>query len=48
MQPDAIETFFTRYAEVCKGGMQSLKKRDRSKRKRDKGKKKKIGGEGKL
>ena len=40
--PDALETFFTRYAEVCKAGMQSLKKRDRSKRKRDKGKKKKA------
>ncbi|KAK3699334.1 hypothetical protein LTR37_016486 [Vermiconidia calcicola] len=41
VQPDDLETFFTRYAEVCKTGMQSLKKRDRSKRKKDKGKKKK-------
>ncbi|KAK3698795.1 hypothetical protein LTR37_016799 [Vermiconidia calcicola] len=41
VQPDDVETFFTRYAEVCKAGMQSLKKRDRSKRKKDKGKKKK-------
>nr|POE93552.1 hypothetical protein CFP56_19564 [Quercus suber] len=39
--PDQLEAFFTRYAEVCKAGMQSLKKRDRSKRKKDRGKKKK-------
>ena len=44
VQPDDIETFFARYADVCKVGMQSLKKRDRSKRKRDKGKKKKGAG----
>ena len=36
VQPDDLESFFTRYAEVCKAGMQSLKKRDRSKRKKDK------------
>lgn len=41
VQPDDIEAFFTRYADVCKAGMQSLRKRDRSKRKKDKGKKKK-------
>ena len=41
VQPDDIEAFFTRHAEVCRAGMQSLKKRDRSKRKKDKGKKKK-------
>ena len=41
VQPDDIDAFFTRYAEVCKAGMQSLKKRDRSKRKKDKSKKKK-------
>ena len=41
VQPDDVEGFFARYAEVCKAGMQSLKKRDRSKRKKDKGKKKK-------
>ena len=41
VQPDQIEAFFVRYAEVCKGGMQRLRKRDRSKRKKDKGKKKK-------
>lgn len=36
VQPDDIEAFFARYADVCKAGMQSLKKRDRSKRKKDK------------
>lgn len=41
VQPADIEAFFARYAEVCKGEMQSLKKRDRSKRKKDKSKKKK-------
>ncbi|KAK0277799.1 hypothetical protein LTR35_009635 [Friedmanniomyces endolithicus] len=41
VQPDDIEAFFTRYAEVCKGGMRGLRRRDRSKRKKkDKGKKK--------
>jgi signal recognition particle subunit SRP14 len=44
VQPDDIEAFFARYAEVCKTGMQSLKKRDRSKRKKDKSKKKKATG----
>lgn len=39
VQPDDIEAFFARYADVCKAGMQSLKKRDRSKRKKDKKKK---------
>ncbi|EON65471.1 hypothetical protein W97_04709 [Coniosporium apollinis CBS 100218] len=46
VQPDALETFYARYAEVCKAGMQALKKRDRSKRKKDKAKKRKTGGEG--
>jgi signal recognition particle subunit SRP14 len=46
VQPDDIETFFARYADVCKAGMQSLRKRDRSKRKKDKGKKKKGGAAG--
>lgn len=45
VQPDGIDAFFARYAEVCKAGLQSLKKRDRSKRKKDKGKKKKGVGE---
>nr|POF14953.1 hypothetical protein CFP56_71900 [Quercus suber] len=40
--PEELEAFFTRYADVCKTGMQSLKKRDRSKRKKDRGKKKKT------
>ena len=43
VQPEDIEAFFARYADVCKAGMQSLKKRDRSKRKKDKGKKKNKG-----
>jgi signal recognition particle subunit SRP14 len=38
---DSLESFFTRYAEVCKTGMSGLKKRDRSKAKaRQKAKKK--------
>ncbi|KAI9797897.1 MAG: hypothetical protein M1833_005097 [Piccolia ochrophora] len=36
---DALDTFFTRYAEICKSGMQALKKRDRSGRKKAKAKK---------
>ena len=44
VQPDDIEGFFTRYADVCKAGMQSLKKRDRSKRKKDKKKKAPAAG----
>lgn len=45
VQPDDIEPFYARYAEVCKAGMQSLKKRDRSKRKKAKKEKRKDGGE---
>jgi signal recognition particle subunit SRP14 len=45
VQPDDIESFYAKYAEVCKAGMQSLKKRDRSKRKKDKSKKKKAAGD---
>ncbi|KAM0717767.1 hypothetical protein Q7P37_006099 [Cladosporium fusiforme] len=41
VQPDDLEAFFVRYAEVCKASMLSLRKRDRKKRKADKGKKKK-------
>jgi signal recognition particle subunit SRP14 len=42
---EQIEGFFVRYAEVCKGGMGSLKKRDRSKAKEKlKAKKRKMGG----
>ncbi|KAI9779679.1 MAG: hypothetical protein M1816_003442 [Peltula sp. TS41687] len=46
VRPDAVDGFFTRYAEVCKAGMQALKKRDRSGRKRAKAKKRKGGGGG--
>lgn len=41
VQPDDLEAFYTRYADVCKAGMQALKKRDRSKRKKAKAGKKK-------
>lgn len=34
VEADALEGFFTRYADVCKGGMGALKKRDRSKKKK--------------
>lgn len=44
VQPDALEGFFIRYAEVCKLGMSGLKKRNRSKAKeKQKAKKKKLG-----
>ena len=43
VQAEELEKFFARYAEVCKGGMAGVKKRDRSGRK--KGKKKGKGGE---
>lgn len=33
VEPQDLEAFFARYAEVCKGNMASLKKRDRKKRK---------------
>ncbi|KAI1646206.1 signal recognition particle, SRP9/SRP14 subunit [Daldinia loculata] len=33
VEPDALPTFFDRYAEICKAGMATLKPRDRSKRK---------------
>lgn len=36
VQPDELEGFFARYADVCKAGMGALKKRDRSKRKKAK------------
>ena len=41
VQPDDLETFFTKYADVCKTGMSGLKKRDRSGRKAKEKKKKK-------
>ena len=37
---DDIESFFGKYGEVCKNGMQGLKKRDRKKEKAKKEKKK--------
>ncbi|KAH7119149.1 signal recognition particle 14kD protein-domain-containing protein [Dendryphion nanum] len=40
VQPEQIDAFYARYAEVCKAGMGALKKRDRTKRKKDKKKKK--------
>lgn len=40
VDPDALDVFYARYAELCKAGMAALKPRDRSKRK-TKGKKKK-------
>jgi signal recognition particle subunit SRP14 len=44
VQPENLEGFFVRYADVCKATMLSLRKRDRRKRKAaDKGKKKKSG-----
>lgn len=46
VQPDKLEGFYARYADVCKAGMSALKPRDRSKRKKDKKKKKTAGGEG--
>jgi signal recognition particle subunit SRP14 len=41
VQPDELEGFYARYAEVCKKGMEGLRKRDRSKKKKDKKKVKK-------
>ncbi|KAL3442548.1 signal recognition particle 14kD protein-domain-containing protein [Aspergillus insuetus] len=43
VQSEELETFYARYAEVCKAGMTGLKKRDR-KQKKAKGK----GGAGKV
>lgn len=33
VQPDALESFYASYADICKGGMAALKPRDRSKKK---------------
>ncbi|KAK4179706.1 signal recognition particle, SRP14 subunit [Triangularia setosa] len=33
VQPDELDAFYVRYAEVCKAGMSGLKPRDRTKRK---------------
>ncbi|KAF2631647.1 signal recognition particle, SRP9/SRP14 subunit [Macroventuria anomochaeta] len=40
VEPGDIDTFYIRYAEACKAGMSSLKKRDRKKGKKDKKRKK--------
>jgi signal recognition particle subunit SRP14 len=45
VQPDDLESFFSRYAEVCKKGMEGLRKRDRSKKKKKDKKKVKKEGE---
>lgn len=42
VEPDTLEAFYARYAEVCKAGMTALKPRDRTKRKA-KAKKRKGG-----
>ena len=41
VEPDDLDAFYGRYAEVCKTGMSALKPRDRTKRKA-KAKKKKV------
>jgi len=46
VQPDQLEGFFLRYAEICKGGMSGLKKRDRSKNKAKARKRKGGAGDG--
>ena len=46
VQPEALESFFVRYAEVWKSGMHGLRKRDRSGRKKAKAKKRKVGVDG--
>ena len=43
VEPAALEGFYTRYAEICRSGMQGLRKRDRSGRKKAKAKKRKGG-----
>ena len=45
VEPQALEAFYARYAEVCKSGMQGLRKRDRSGRKKAKAKKRKTDPE---
>ncbi|KAF2195474.1 signal recognition particle, SRP9/SRP14 subunit [Zopfia rhizophila CBS 207.26] len=42
VQPDQLDAFYVRYADVCKTGMSALKKRDKKKKKKDR-KKKKAG-----
>jgi len=38
VEANEVEAFFARYAEVCRSGMDGLRKRDRKARKRNKGK----------
>ncbi|KAK4236947.1 putative signal recognition particle 14kD protein [Achaetomium macrosporum] len=45
VQPQDLDAFYARYAEVCKVGMAALKPRDRTKRKA-KAKKRKVGAAG--
>lgn len=42
MQPNELEGFFVRYAEVMKGGTSALKKRDRSGRKKKEKERQKV------
>ncbi|OHF04353.1 signal recognition particle 14kD protein [Colletotrichum orchidophilum] len=42
VRPEALDSFYASYAEICKGGMVALKPRDRSKKKA-KARKKKGG-----
>jgi signal recognition particle subunit SRP14 len=47
IEPDQLEKFYVRYGEVCKLGMQGLKKRDRTGRKKaTKAKKRKTEQDG--
>lgn len=43
VEPNDLDVFYGRYAEVCRGGMTSLKPRDRNKKKASARKKKKGG-----
>ncbi|RDW67922.1 signal recognition particle protein [Coleophoma cylindrospora] len=46
VQAEELESFFVKYAEICKLGMSGLKKRDRSRRKKETKAKKKKGAIG--
>jgi signal recognition particle subunit SRP14 len=37
VEADELDDFFGRYAEVCRGGMDGLRKRDRKARRKNKG-----------
>ena len=43
VQPNDLDQFFARYAEVCRANMVGLKKRDKGKKKRAKRKKRPVG-----